>query len=208
LIQPTEPATGIQKEIEIVVAPAAARVTVTHRLRNQNPWAVELAPWALSVMAPGGRAIIPLPPRIPFPKQLHPSNSLTLWSYIDMGDPRWIWGYKYIMLRQDPERKEPQKIGAMVLDGWAAYARAGRLFVKKFPYVAGAKYPDFGCNLETYTNAGMLELETLGPLTKIEPGGTVEHVERWGLFADVPVPENDEDLDRNVLPKVKTIVEN
>ena len=43
-------------------------------------------------------------------------------------------------------------------------------------------YPDFGCSFETFTNNDFLEIETLGPLTKVLPGQTVEQVEHWGLY--------------------------
>jgi len=42
----------------------AQPVTVTHALTNRGRKPVALAPWALSVMAPGGMAIIPLPAKI------------------------------------------------------------------------------------------------------------------------------------------------
>ncbi len=57
-------------------------------------------------------------------------------------------------------------------------------------------------NVETFTNSDMLELETLGPMTKLEPGACVEHVERWRLFRDAPLPADDADLDAYVLPKI------
>ena len=204
ILQPTEPTTGIQKEMEIRLAPDKAHVQVTHRLRNTTPWAVELAPWALSVMAPGGTAIIPLPPRRSHQESLLPTSAVALWAYTDMTDPRWHWGRKYVLLRQDPNLDTPQKAGVLVTDGWAAYARAGHVFVKRSSYVAGARYPDLGCSIEAFTNADMLELETLGPLVQLEPGATVEHVERWHLFRDAPAPKSDSDVDRDVLPLVKS----
>ena len=59
------------------------------------------APWALSVMDTGGTAIIPLPPRGSHEDNLLPANSMTFWAYTDMADPRWTWGEKYLLLRQD-----------------------------------------------------------------------------------------------------------
>jgi hypothetical protein len=203
LVQPIEPTTGIQKEIDLRLSPDKAHVNLTHRLRNTNLWAVDLAPWALTVMAQGGKAVVPLPPRGSHEENLLPTNMLTLWAYTDMSDPRWTWGSKYVMLRQDPEAEAPQKIGLMVPDGWVAYARNGHLFVKKFNYVTGGCYPDFGCSVETFTNAEMLEAETLGPLVRLSPGAAVEHVEGWFLFRDVPVPQDDADVDEHILPKVK-----
>jgi hypothetical protein len=174
-------------------------------LRNANLWAVELAAWALSVMSPGGKCIVPLPPRGAHEGNLQPTGGIALWAYTDMTDPRWTWGSRYVLLRQDPQVSKPQKVGITVTDGWAAYARCGHLFVKTFPHVEGARYPDFGVSVETYTDGSILEVETLGPLTRLPAGAAVEHVEQWFLFRDVPVPNDDADVDKNVLSKVKAI---
>ncbi len=202
LTQPAEAASGLQKEIELKLWSGAARVRVTHRLRNHGAAAVALAPWALSVMAAGGAAIIPLPPRGPHAGNLLPASRLVLWAYTDMSDPRWTWGQQYILLRQDPAAPTLQKVGASVPAGWAAYARAGHLFVKRFAYVPGAAYPDLGCSVETFTDASFLELETLGPLVSLAPGEAVEHVEDWSLFDHVPMPRSDVDVEAWVLPRV------
>lgn len=205
VVQPTEKTTGIQKELDIHLCAKRNHVHIVHRLRNHNQWAVELAPWALSVMAQGGTAIVPQPPRGSHPKDLLPVNTLTLWAYTNLSDPRWTWGNKYFLLRQDAQATLPQKIGAAVPDGWAAYANAGNLFVKRFAHIPGARYADLGCNFETFTNEDMLEVETLGPLVSLAPGATVEHEEHWSLFRDVPTPRSDADVDRHVLPRVRSL---
>jgi hypothetical protein len=202
IIQPVESLTGIQKEIDIFLSPTRAHAQIVHRLKNTNLWAIELAPWALSVMAVGGTAIIPLPPRGSHLENLVPSNMLSLWAYTDMSDPRWTWGQRYILLRQDPTQLTPQKLGALVPDGWMAYARQSHLFLKKITYLEGELYPDLGCNMETFTNDQILEVESLGPMTYLEPGDAVEHIEDWFLFQDVAVPVSDEDVIRSILPKV------
>src|SRR5882724_5504614 len=48
-----------------------------------------------------------------------------------------------------------------------------------------------GCSFETFTNNEFLEIETLGPMTKLLPGETVEHVAHWALFRNVRVNECD-----------------
>ncbi len=181
LVQPAD-ATGVQKEIEIRLAGREAKAGVTHRLRNLGSSAVELAPWAISVMAPGGKAIVPLPARGSHDERLLPTNTIAHWAYTDMTDSRWKWGRSFVALQQDPQSSTPQKAGFMATDGWAAYARGGHLFVKQFHYVAGATYPDLGCTVETFTNAEMLELETLGPLVRLRPGESAVHKEQWLLF--------------------------
>lgn len=203
VVQPTEPTTGMQKELHITLDAEEPCVKVVHRLWNRNLWAVEAAPWALSVMAQGGTAILPQAPYVTHEEALLPARPLVLWSYTNMSDPRWHWGERYITLQQDPKRSKPQKVGVGVKEGWAAYANQGTLFVKRFHVHEGATYPDFGCSVETYTNADMLELETLGPLTRIAPGGSSDHAEYWALFRGVAMRADEASMDTEVLPRVE-----
>jgi hypothetical protein len=206
LIQETETTTGIQKELDITLDPEIAHVKVKHRLVNHNLWPVELAPWALSVMAPGGVGIIPLPPRGTHPEALLPANTLTMWPYSDMSDPRWTWGRQFILLQQDPKAATPQKIGLANHEGWIAYARRGHLFVKTFTPDREARYPDFNSTVELFTNQDMLELETLGPLVKLQPGSVVTHTEYWWLFANIAQPNSEVAVQEKIVPLIKTIV--
>ena len=146
---------------------------MVHRLRNAGPWPVELAPWAISVMAPGGFAVAPMPTAF-HPDRLLPNRALTLWPYTDMKDDRWLWGTDYILLRHKvvPDGvQERTKVGINSNLGWAAYYLEGNLFIKRFTYVEGARYPDYNSSLEVFTNNRMLELETLAPLVTLPPGG-------------------------------------
>lgn len=205
IIQPVESTTGIQKTIDIAIAPDKAQVKVTHRLTNSNLWAIELAPWSLSVMEEGGTAILPLPERGSHDANLRPTHTMSFWAYTDMADPRWTWGREFILLRQDPYAAGAQKLGLKCPDGWVAYARNDHLFVKQVAFMTGANYPDQGCSIETYTCDFMLEVETLGPMVTLTPGATVEHIETWNLFKDVPVPTSDKDVKTHILPKVKSL---
>lgn len=206
LTQPTEGSTGIAKQIEITLSPDDNHVKLVHRLVNKNLWDIEAAPWCLTVMAPNGRAIIPQEPYRPHSEYLLPARPLVLWHYTDMRDPRWIWGSRYLQVRQDPavpkDDRGKQKVGLLNKQGWMAYTLGGEVFLKRYRYEPNATYPDYGCNTEVFTNADMLEMETLGPLSKIAAGGSVEHVEHWFLFkAD---PSTDEaDIDNKILPLVR-----
>src|SRR5690606_35403023 len=113
--------------------------------------------WALSVMAPGGMGILPLPPRGTHPEDLLPTSTLTLWSYTDLSDPRWTFGERFIRLQQDSNSAKPQKIGASVPDGWAAYQLGDTVFLKAFRPHTGGHYPDKNCSVEMFTNSEMLE---------------------------------------------------
>jgi len=199
LKQPLELANGIEKEIEITLDPKKNRLKLLHRLINRNSWEIEVAPWSLTVMAQNGRAIFPQEEYRPHPDYLLPARPLVLWHYTDMRDPRWIWGAKYIQLKQDPKAKTKQKVGLMNTLGWAAYYLKGELFIKRYDFDPKAEYPDFGCNTETFTDPDMIEIETIGPLTKLPPDGSVEHIEQWYLFK-AEVGEDESSIDKKVLP--------
>lgn len=203
LIQPTEGSTNIQKEMEITMSADRNYVKVVHRLRNQGLWPVEMAGWALTMMNKRGRAIIPQPPYASHDEALLPVWPLVLWAYTDMSDPRWTWGKRYIVLRQDPDATEPQKVGVGDKENWAAYLRGEHLFLKRFEYQEGKNYPDYGCSVEIFTNADMLEVETLGPMTLLEPGDALEHVEHWFLYKGVTIKDDEDSIDAAVQPKVR-----
>ena len=76
----------------------------------------------------------------------------------------------------------------------------GQLFLKRFAWQPNAEYPDFNVNFEAYTDRDILELETLAPLTELQPGQSVIHSEEWLLFRSIPSPSSEEDVDRHILP--------
>jgi len=156
-------------------------------------------------MAAGGRAIYPQEEFRPHPDFLAPARPLVLWHFTDMSDPRWTWGRKYIQLRQDPAAVTKQKVGMLNTAAWAAYVLHGEVFVKRYAYEAGATYADMGCNTETYTDADILEIETLGPLSRIEPGASVELCESW-LLARTDCGQTDEEIDDRILPLLSQLV--
>lgn len=198
---PVEAGTGIQKSMRIWVDPHRNHVHVIHRVINHNVWPVTLAPWALTVMAPGGRVIVPQEPYRPHPDFLLPVRPLVLWGYTNMSDPRWRWGERYIQLWQDVNAQKPQKFGALNTLGWAAYVNGDQVFLKRFPNDPKATYPDFGCNCEFFTNSRMLEVESLGGLSTLEPGGQVTHEEHWYLWRGIRVGEMDDEIEA-VLPEL------
>jgi hypothetical protein len=205
-LRSAEQENGIEKEIRLTLSPSAPQVDVVHRITNRSPWPIELAVWALSVMAESGEAIYPQEPYRPHPDCLVPARPLVLWHFTDMTDPRWTWGRKYIRLRQDPKAKTKQKAGMLNTAGWAAYVLGGDVFVKRYRYDPAATYTDMGCNTESYTDPDILEIETLGPLTRLEPGATAEHRERW-LLAHAECGPTDEDVETGILPLLDQLQE-
>jgi len=140
------------------------------------------------VLAPGGTAVVPLPPPGPHPgaaarsaADFAPRATVSLWPYFRFDDPRLTLSDRWLGLRHDPVATGPTKLGFALRAGWAGYWNAGLWFEKRFPYDEGARYPDGGVNFETYTDARFLELESLSPLVTLAPGESVAHTERWTL---------------------------
>lgn len=205
LTQPVEPETSLEKQVVVKLAPSGTSVEVLHRITNRAKRARELAPWALTMMAQGGYGITGFPPRGTHPEQLAPTNPLVMWAFTNLADPRWKFTRKYLILRQDPASTgQPQKLGHFNADTWGAYWLGSELFLKRYQADPKRTYTDMGCSYETFTNQDMLELETLGPLQTLQPGESVEHVERWSLHRNVKLSSwTDEELDAVLLPLLK-----
>jgi len=205
--QPRELKTGIIKEIDISLQDNSCRVKIVHRLYNTGAGALTLAPWAISVMAPGGRGIMPLSIQGDYASTLVAKDSLGLWSYTDLTDSRLTWMKRYILLTQDVRSSTTLKIGAVGSLGWVAYLNRGHMFLKTYRYQRYGIYPDRGCSVEMYTDHELLEIETLGPLVELESGETVEHTEYWYLFADLPDPVSEEQIEGEILPYIQAALD-
>lgn len=184
----TEPdANHVSKRMRITTM-GDERFRIEHEVRNHGPYATELAAWAPTQMLPG-TVVFPQSPFVPHTEKLLPTRPLVLWAYTKLGDPRWTWGDETVRLQHDPARG-PQKIGAFVEQGYAAYEGQGSVFIKRWHSPAGA-YPDFGCNFETFTNEVMIEIESLGPTVNLPTNTATTHVEEWRLFPGETLPTED-----------------
>lgn len=210
LTPPADQKHGIQKEIDIKLAPKGSGVTLVHRIKNIGRAPADLAPWALTVMAPGGLEIIPLPEKKPHPgaasnakgpEDFAPQLTLVTWPYFDFQDTRWAFGSRYVTLKQS-RFQGPTKLGLDHRLGWVGYLNGGTLFVKRFDRITGETYPDRGTNFQTFTNEDMLEIETLGPMIRLGAGLTVEHVERWELHGGIGDAHSEAEIDAKILPAV------
>lgn len=172
---------ALRKILGISLDGGSSHVALRHTVFNEGGAPITLAPWALTVMQPGGMEIIPQPPLGEHPRDLLPNRGMVLWPYTDLSDPRYTFGQKFWLLRQG-EDYPPTKLGLAHREKWIAYLLNDSLFIKTFNHHAGSQYPDGGCNFETFTNSEMLEVESLGELVTLEPGQSITHNEQWYLF--------------------------
>lgn len=178
LVGRPEALTNIGKRLEIRLDMSRPGLTLHHYLTNTGAWPVELAAWAITQLPLGGVAILPQNKEKSDPAGLLPNRHLALWPYTNWQDPRLHLENDYVLVEARPDMP-PFKIGFFNQAGWLAYWHQGLLFCKRFQPLPGREHPDLGCNSECYTNHQFIELESLSPLCRLEPGQTVSHVEQW-----------------------------
>jgi len=160
---------------------------IRHVLRNTGAASWQGAPWAITCVDPVGRIVVPWRS----PQDCASGPPVRYWSqpgetYADATSRQWQPGADCFVI--DPTGQKG-KMGLFSDRGWVALLRSDATFViRSHNPVAGARYPDGGCNVEVYTCAQYLELETLGPLTTLGPGQELVHEERWQLASRTFTP--------------------
>lgn len=189
MTQPLEAKTGILKSLTLEILNKTS-FRITHKVKNAGLWPLRFSPWAISVMAHGGYAVIPFDPFISHEECQLPRSVLIPWTYTDFGNPIWRFASSHLGV-ETSLAETSQKIGIGNYPGWAAYWQEGGTFVKYAQVNPKAVYPDNGATFELYCCEWMVELETLSPLTEVMPGETASHVEYWGVFADLQKPDSE-----------------
>ncbi len=199
VIGPPQPTAGIQKIVDVTLRPGEPRLQVVGHIKNISDHDLTYAAWSLPVLRPGGRAFVPFD--VGSLTAFDAIRRLSLWSYTKIDDPRYHFGDRLIRIDQSKvqpappgqsgRRDDESKIGVDSAQGWAAYLLDGTLFLKRFPHDPRGQYPDGGATIEVYSSHEFLELEDLGPLTTIKPGGELMLPEDWWLFAAGEIPADD-----------------
>jgi hypothetical protein len=174
---------GLGKEISVSLDPDGPTATVRHRLRNEGTSPVTVAPWALSMLRPGGTATLPL--------ALAPTDSdgvqssscrIVLWPYTNLADPAISWRPDAIVVDTSAisaTDSPTNKLGVATTAGWCTYVIGPDRFTKTAA-VEGSPV-DFGAIRQLFWERRFVELETLGSLQQLEPGAELEHIEQWEL---------------------------
>jgi hypothetical protein len=153
-------------------------VVVDHGLGNLGETPVEVAPWALSQLALGGIAIIPIWGPTD-EHRLSASGSLVTWPYTDLADARAVWRQRALTVQADAG--PAFKVGTGPDPGRLGYLLDGQLFSKTVQPARGGSYPDRGAVGQFYLGDLFCELETVGSLVTLQPGESVAHREVWEI---------------------------
>ncbi len=179
LSRPAEEFTGIAKSIEIRPLPGRPAAVLRHVLRNEGAWPVELAAWAITILPLGGVAVLPQASTVGAAFGQGPDRQMIGWPYTRWSDPRLDLSHSDCVLVRGELQPGYCKIGYFDPKGWVAYVRGQQVFRKHFTPHPALPHADRGCNAEVYVCPTYIELETLGPLTRLEPGQEIEHEEVW-----------------------------
>jgi hypothetical protein len=186
-----DPVAGTRRDMTVRIL-GPSRLAIEHRVTNTADRPQRLAPWAITMLPPGGRAWLPLL-RKPFDEGgFQAQRNIVLWPYARLGDPRLVLGDALIEVRtHTPELAAAGgkvKVGTSGRRGWLAHWRDGLLFVKRASHDDSAAYADLGASAQVYASRSVTEFETLGPLADLAPGGSAVHHEEWEVSH---VPEDE-----------------
>jgi hypothetical protein len=214
IVQPPRPSFGFQKIMRVELG-ADGMVRVIHRLMNIGDRSLDLSPWVLSVMAPGGMTVIPQPALDLHPTEFPPERAvksvdflpnrrMVFWPFTNLSDGRYAFSSHFLRMVYRPDLPAT-KLGLEQPAGWIAYQNGETIFAKHLPFDPAATYPDRGSNLELFTNPRIFELESLAPAQAVAPGACSEHREHWVLHPSSTADLRDEEAARHFFAALPAI---
>lgn len=155
----------------------SGEVIVKQRMHNISSKAVQYGIWDVTQAKTPCFVAFPVNPKSKFPDGLHykiaESRNSTQFSFRD--------GYCITTYKGEPGDIASDSDGP-----WIICFNGDLAFVKLFgPMERGAEYPDGGCSCEVFTSdpkLGYVEMEVLGPMVKLPPGGQTELEGRWKII--------------------------
>lgn len=172
---------------------------VEHFLTNTGKVKKYCGIWGITVTDKNGIAIIKQPEKN---DSLLPNRRVAFWPYTKMNDKRLLLGDKYIAIQQNPDDVSPAKFGFDNSFGVITlFNKEQKMTISYKPDYENGVYPDFNVSTETYLNGNILELETLGHISYVEPNQTVTHTETWNVVPSKYKPSLDENSIESVFEK-------
>ena len=189
--QQPEHGSSLRKSIIVRLPDEKLYVVLDHEILNLGIEPQRLAPWVITMMRPGGTAVMPQQTEFDEEFGCQPNRTVNLWPYTPVNSPHITFSDRYLYVQANM-KADKLKIGAPNPRGWIGYVIDDTFFVKFADYDPQAYYYDRQSSSQFYCDPGALEMETLGPRVTLEPGETVKYREVWKVFQDVAFePEDD-----------------
>lgn len=161
---------------------AGRTVLLQHTVTVAGGPSVRIAPWALSQLRPGGTVVLPVSRSDRDDHGLQASGSVITWPYTDLADERYSFTGDAVVVDSTLDDRPPTKIGVDGLAGWAAYVLDDIVLVMRWmPPAPDAALADLGAVAQTYIAPRFVELECLGAVRAVEPGGRADLAVRWTI---------------------------
>ncbi len=177
---------GIVREIEVSCKRIEGDVVVDHRIINVGDETIETAAWAITQFPADGAAILPLGAGSVDDGGYQANRSVILWPYTNPGAEEFQWSRDAVVVEGSGGAK--QKVGVGNRNGWLAYYKGSVLFAKwSTLHDATLRYADRGASVQVYRDHRFMELETLGPIRRLERGDVLHHREVWRVIQTGPV---------------------
>ena len=192
LVAAVEPTTRLQVVQDIALDPVRPALHIRHGLVNHATRVRRLAAWAINVVPHAGVAVTPWAGSAGLIRSL-------LFFHTHPGDPAVRLGMRALGVDfRVPPACGWVKVGTNSDAGWGAYLWAGGALCSHVPYEAGREYPEGGGSVTFYSSGrtpdqGFCEIENVGPLTDVPPGGTVELAQTLELIPGPAPSGNDPD---------------
>jgi len=197
VIQQPESGTCLRKSITLRLPDEQPYVVIDHEILNLGIEPQQLAPWAITMVRPGGIAVLPQQTAFDEAYGCQPNRTINLWPYTPLSSPYLTLSDRYIYVHANM-KEDKLKIGAPNPRGWIGYAIENTFFVKLAGYDPQAFYYDRQSSSQFYCDPGALEMETLGARVTIEAGESVKHREVWKVFQGITFKPNDDVVDEIV----------
>lgn len=172
-----EDAAGLQKRLEAYCADGV--LVVRHHLVNSGASSLEVSSWAITQFRMGGVGLLPLG-YAPEPDGLQADRHLVVWPYTRLDDARLEWSDSGVSMRATPGPR--LKLGSGPAPARLAYLWEEFLFTKTVtPVLPHGRYADLGAVGQIFVDDNFFELETIGPLARLDPGDAISSTETWDI---------------------------
>jgi hypothetical protein len=173
-------ATGVQLVRDFVLDDASSRLAMTQTVRNISDRVTCWCHWSRTFSTGHGICVVPLDDRSKFPDGYIMYGPGSVMDY-KPNDPNITRQGDYLVVRDTPLRP---KLGMDSLVGWFAYLTTDDLlFAKQYPTFPERVYNEMaGLTISIwYRGDEVCELEPIGPMEELSPGGEASFTETWTL---------------------------
>ena len=161
----------------------SSKLTCTQTIVNKSNKPFTASFWARTFATGNGICIMPVPDKSRFPNKYIMFMNRDTINMLPV-DSNILYKNGYLIIKGPPQK--PKLEMDVAQPAWIAYAATDNLlFVKKFRVFTNKYYGDVtAANISIWYNGKqMTEIEPIGPLETIKPGGSAMFTEEWFLVS-------------------------